>query len=443
MASTLTDPTEGDSRAKRLAVHTVTARAISYLVALPGSIMLARALGAADRGIYQLPVTTVTILVYVSALGVPQALFRLWSPERLDRFRRSSVKLTVLLGGAGVMLGLALFELQRYTIFDGVPTLGFVLVVAALPALLYTTFAMAILIYVGGGAHVNVAAAVSIAFQSFAFVVLGAAGALTVTRTCLVYLLGSVLQALWLAYHLHRVPLPSDDPDHSVGGRRLIGVGVSFQPYVVANFLLLRLDVFFLAHYSTSAEVGRYAVAVTLTEIVWNITDAIGMPATERASASGSVADDDFRSVAVRMTLLLGTCAAAFVALTAPLVIPLLYGSDFSAAGWAVVALAPGVVMMALWRVMSLATLRFGHPAVQASISIGALALNAALNVALDPNYGALGAAAASSIAYTVAALATTTWVVRRTRGTWLEFVPRRADLLRALRLPARLLHQS
>jgi O-antigen/teichoic acid export membrane protein len=439
----LTEPTTRDARATRLAVHTVTARGISYLVALPGSIMLARGLGAADRGIYQLPVTTVTILVYVSALGVPQALFRLWRPERLDSFRRSSLSLAFLLGGAGVMLGLALYQMQRYGLFEGVPTLGFVLVLAALPALLYTNFAMSILIYVGGGAHVNVASAVAISFQSIAFVVLGAAGALTVTRTCAVYFLGTALQAAWLAYHLHQVPRPAGGPDDSVGGRRLVGAGLTFQPYVVANFLLLRLDVFFLVHFSSDAEVGRYAVAVTLAELVWNITDAIAMPATERASASGSVGEDEFRAVAVRMTLLLGSGAAVLVAVTAPLVIPWLYGSDYADAGWVVVALAPGMVMMALWRVTSLATLRFGHPAVQASISVGALVLNAVLNVALDPNHGALGAAMASSIAYLVAALATTAWVVRRSDSSWVELVPGRPDLRRALVLPGQMLRRS
>lgn len=443
MSDTLTKPTTANGGATRLAVHTVTARTVSYLVALPGSIMLARGLGAADRGIYQLPVTTVTILVYISALGVPQALFRLWRPERLDSFRRSSVRLTFMLGSAGVALGIALYQLQRYALFEGVPAVGFVLVLATLPAQLYTNFATSILIYTGGGAHVNVASAIAIAFQSVAFITLGAVDALTVTRTCAVFFVGTVLQTLWVAHHLHQVPRPAGDPDDSVGRPRLVSSGLAFQPYVVANFLLLRLDVFFLAHFSSDAEVGRYAVAVTLAELVWNITDAIQLPAIERASATDSVGEDGFRAVAVRMTLLFGVSGAALVAVVAPLLIPWVYGSDYADAGWVVVALAPGIVMMALWKVGSLATLRFGHPAVPSLISIGALVVNVVLNIALDADHGALGAAVASSIAYLVAALATMAWVVRRSGSTWGELVPRRADLQRAVMLPGQLLGRS
>jgi len=443
VSNSVTEPTPTDAGATRLALHTVTARGISYLVALPGSIMLARGLGAADRGIYQLPVTTVTILVYVSALGVPQALFRLWRPQRLDSFRRSSVRLTFMLGTAGIVLGIALYQLGRYSLFEGVPALGFALVLATLPALLYTSFATSILIYVGGGSHVNVAAALAIVFQSIAFIVLGAAGALTITRTCAVFFCGTVLQSLWIARHLRRVPPLVDGTDDSVGGQRLVGAGLAFQPYVVANFLLLRLDVFFLAHFSNDAEVGRYAVAVTLAELVWNVTDAIHLPAIERASASDSVGEDGFRTVAVRMTLLLGASATALVAVVAPLVIPWVYGSDYADAGWIVVALAPGMVMMALWRVTSLATLRFGHPAVQSSISIGALIINVVLNVALDPSFGALGAATGSSIAYLVAAVVTTAWVVRRSNSSWIDLIPRRVDFQRALKLPGQLLART
>ena len=373
-------------------------------------------------------VTAIAVLFFVTAAGVPQAMFRAWQPNRLASFRSSGRLLAIVLGAVGISGGAVVFGALRDSVFLGVPTLGYSLLLLSLPFQLHGGFMSAVLTYSGAARAVNTASAVAVIFQSAMFVVGGAFGWLTVSRACGIFLVGAMLQWVIVRRTASRLEAVAAD-DQPIRPIQLIRAGLGLQPYVLANFLLLRIDVFFLAQLGDAADLGRYAVAVALAEVVWSLTDSILLPAIERSSNADAIAEDQFNTSAVRMTILVGGCGALTVAAGSPLLIPLLYGGDFEGAVGAIVVLLPGIVLMGVWRVVSLTTVRFGSTGLQPAISVLALLVNCGLNVLLIPHHGAVGAAAASSASYLVAAALTLRWVVSRGTTTWRELVPGRADL--------------
>ena len=60
--------------------------------------------------------------------------------------------------------------------------------------------------------------------------------------------------------------------------------GLALQVFIVTQFLLLRLDVLFVARIAGLHDVGIYAVGVTLAELVWLVTDSLMLTLFERAT---------------------------------------------------------------------------------------------------------------------------------------------------------------
>jgi O-antigen/teichoic acid export membrane protein len=131
-----------------------------------------------------------------------------------------------------------------------------------------------------------------------------------------------------------------------------------------------------------------------------------------------------------------GTSAAGAVALAliAPLLIRVLFGSAFSPSVVAVWLLLPGIVTLSVARVLSSYLLGKNRLKVDFFASLAGLAITLVLDLTLIPRYGFAGAAIASSVAYTTTMVVNMAWVVRNSSLTVRNLlVPTWADV-RSLR---------
>jgi O-antigen/teichoic acid export membrane protein len=217
-----------------------------------------------------------------------------------------------------------------------------------------------------------------------------------VGATCL-----SVLLAL--ALHVRGAGRPRRPPRGLVATQ--LRDGAALSPYFVFLFFNQRLDVLLLAALATTREVGVYAVAVIVAELIWLVTDAINSGARERqwsASAQDALAST---ASAARMGLLLALLALPLLAVAAPPAIAILFGSEFADARDALWALLPAAVAMAWWRALSGGMVRFGGARSVNAIALAALTANFAGNLLLIPPLGIAGAALASLASYVLGAL--------------------------------------
>ena len=146
---------------------------------------------------------------------------------------------------------------------------------------------------------------------------------------------------------------------------------------------------------------GIYAVGVGVTESIWFISNAVAVVLLPRLTRAGHEEAAALTPLFCRHTIFLSVLAAAALGLLAPLLLPLLFGSDYAPAVAAVWWLLPGTVALAGTKVLSSYIFSRGKPLINSYITLVSLAVTVGADLALIPIFGVPGAAAASSLAYT------------------------------------------
>lgn len=177
------------------------------------------------------------------------------------------------------------------------------------------------------------------------------------------------------------------------------------QTVVIGDFLQLanyRLDVFILAAFVPIADVGVYAVAVTLAEIVWQLPQAISRSLLPRISG-GDMDRSRVVRVSVSLVAILVLLSAAGLALASKLTVPVL-GADYARVPGLLAVLLPGIVLMGAAKPLAAWTLAHGRPGRNLTASAIGFVVVVAGDLLLIPHFGLLGAAITSTFAYAVTA---------------------------------------
>ena len=91
--------------------------------------------------------------------------------------------------------------------------------------------------------------------------------------------------------------------------------------------------------------------------------------------------------------------------LLSPIIVKLLYGSDFAESSTIIVMLLPGVLFMVIVKLLHSDLAGRGFPLYALWITIGPLILNVILNFILIPKYSIYGSAGATTISYAISGL--------------------------------------
>ncbi|HUP70234.1 MAG TPA: lipopolysaccharide biosynthesis protein [Acidimicrobiales bacterium] len=438
MTGTVGPDPSGMPRISRLGANTLALRTLSYALGAVGSVLIARALGPAGRGRYYLPVTVATVAYYLGSLGVERAQLRLWSRREADpeELVTSGAFLAAGLGALAVTVTWLVYALARSSLLPGVKGLELAIAVATVPLQIHALLVTGVLIAAAKLALVNRAALLAAVAQTAGLAALFAIGQLTVVSVLLLY--GVSVTVPWIvmlcglrAIGRIRLPVP-----WSLMGRQ-VRLGFQQTPYIVGNFLNLRIDIFLVARFAGVAGVGLYSVAVALVELVWLVTDSVVASVAERQANGEEAEAVDVTLRAMRMCLLLSVGTAALLGLVAPLMVPLVYGDRFGPAARVVWSLVPAVATMALWRAAAPLVTRFAHPGFQSAVATAAVVLNVAANVVLLPELGLVGAGVASSLSYGLGAVVVGAWLVARYSIPLADFLPGPAEVrqLREVRI--------
>jgi O-antigen/teichoic acid export membrane protein len=194
-----------------------------------------------------------------------------------------------------------------------------------------------------------------------------------------------------------RIGLPS-----ATLAREVWWYGTRGEIGAVLSLLNLRLDFALLDVFVGTAVVGTYAVASKFAELVRLVPVAITYVLYPRFSReTNAQATADTRRFLLPATALSAGCAVV-LALAAPFVLPVLYGARFDAAVGLAQLLLVGLSVEGAAGVISAFLYGVGRPGLN-SIAMGAgVVLTVVLDLLLVPQWGATGAAIASTVAYLV-----------------------------------------
>lgn len=386
---------------------TLGTRALLLPLGLASSVLVTRALGPADKGIYTTALTFATLATAVGSVGFGRAAtYFIAREERSPRdVRAATLALSVLNGivltGAMVLLALTVLP----TLFEGVGTDVFLI---AAPIGLLTLLRLAYEGFLRGEQRTQAVNALALIFSA-AFVLPVAAwilaGELTpeaavalkaasfaVTVVAAGFMLGR--GKLGIARRWDRATVPA-----------VLGFGIPFAIATLTQTLSYRIDILLVQVIAGNEDVGWYSITTTFAELLWYLPMAVGLVVFPRVAAGRAQRSDATEVAALcRWTVLATGLGALGVALLASPLIELMFGSDFLPAASATRLIMPGIVINVFFQVLSGYLAGAGRlRAVLVGTTVG-LTVNVVLNLILIPEMGIDGAAVASSISYAIGA---------------------------------------
>lgn len=403
-----------------------------------GGLMIARTLGPEGQGLYAL---TITVVLFASALangGLGLAAVPDLRSGRVPLSRMLLAQMTWF-GFAGTILAVAGLVAWRTGVdatalahlgWDG-RTAGFALLgtvaLLAFDILFYDLLAKGRLLT---GPLTNLGRAL-LHLGLLAWLLLG--GRLDLGGAVTAYAVAQGTAALTVLVLLAR---QAGRPDAATGESlpalviRTLRAGWLGQLSAVASLLHMRLVLALVAVWHDPAAVGIYAVAALVGELLWLLPGAL-QPLLVYASSDEheNAPRDETAARAVRLGLLTTTVAAAVLAVVADPLLRLLFGEDFAPSAAPLRALLPGIVVFSAGAVLAGDFIGRGRPVWNAQASGLTVATSLLAGVILIPRWAETGAAWASTIAYTVGALAMLLRFRRVTGFGWGDLLrPKRSD---------------
>lgn len=417
----------------REAARAVIMRYFTYGVGIIGSIVLARSLGAAGRGAYAYVTTVAATVVSVGNLSIEHALMYEWSRRARRELAGAVLVASALIGLLAVGLASAVFIGAGLDVPVGVEPWMMVLGFVSVPVLMLNQHLNGFLVSGGFIRQLN-----------------GSELLMTVVRvTGLSLLATSALLDVGTALWLWALTLPLLPVSRMLVIRSLVGFGrpkvrlltqmvVRGLKYHIGSLslaLILRVDILLLAALVDVREVGKYALAVTLTELALRAGEASSQVAVRVQISPDEAASARVTARVARLNALIGLLLLCALIAVGPFVIEHVFGPSFGGAEAAVLALAPGIAALGLQRPLGAFIVRQDRPIILSiGMSVG-LAANLAINVALIPKWGIVGAGVASSLVYVGLAIWLSAWFVRAAQLPWRTLVPTSTDLTAVLRM--------
>lgn len=190
--------------------------------------------------------------------------------------------------------------------------------------------------------------------------------------------------------------------EHTIRSVVMFGVGV--WPGALAGVVLARLDQTLILPLSSAAALGVYAVAVSIADAARAFNIAVRDVMFARQS---SVADTKNLALASRISTIITLALSASIVVVSYWLVPLLFGEGFAQVPTVITILLIGAVVGNPGSVVAAGLSARGRPGLR-SLAIGiGVVINLLTLLALVPQWGALGAAVAASVAN-----ATTGWLV-------------------------------
>jgi O-antigen/teichoic acid export membrane protein len=389
---------------------TLAASVVAIPLALATSIVIARALGPSSKGVYDLAIASVTLLALVLGFALPSGI-----TYSVAKGSASPRRVALLVPVVAVAQASAAYIL--IAAIGRVPDIGGALSIDQ-PEALALPIAAAVGVVAGAASMKAIAmgrqrivtanwidALGRVALLLGAVLIALAAGGLHATPFAYLVVMITVTAATAVSFAI--VGIAGAPKGGELGLRTGIRIAAPSWVANVLQFLNYRLDLFLVAYFLTTADVGYYALAATLTQLIWLLSNSIGTVVFPRvASGSDPAATATARtSLLSRLSLESATLLGLAVAILAQPVIGILYGREYLPAVPAILCLIPGIVVFAPVNIIASHLAGTGRPELNMVASAGSVVVTVVLDLVLIPSFGIVGAAAATTASYGTAAV--------------------------------------
>lgn len=390
--------------------------AFSFVIGVSG-VLAARALGPYERGLLATAVVWSSVAGSISAYGTPQAANYFAARDKADPPRAAATVLAIatVIGSAVAVIGVAV---------------SLLLVPGAAADPMAVAFAGILPGIVGGaglGTVLGLAeykqwgllrllAPLLVLAGVIALVLTGewqtAVAVTAITAAASVVQLLVLLRALASRGLLNRPSRALVQPTLSYMWRNI----VSGMGWLVSY----RLDLLVLSIAYPPSQVGSYAVAASFGALIVPIANSTGNVVLTRVAAGGDAALHGTMGPALAACLAIAGGFALVVIVTAPEIVPLLFGAGFEDSVTPLRILMAGSVALSLSSVLANGLRGLGRPLEPARAELAGMIATLLVLPVLLALLGIVGAAIASTLSYTIVAVTMARRLRRvRSSGCW------------------------
>jgi O-antigen/teichoic acid export membrane protein len=387
----------------RSIVRTAGFNVASATAAGLGGIILARGLGPTVRGEYAAITAWFGVALMVGGMGQPAALcfYVARDPRRAPDYVATSRAMMLTTGTVVLITGMLLAPLLAHG--HAAVSVGYRI-----------AFGASIVAFVGASytfslqardiRRWNVVRVSQPLLSLTAMVALWLAGWLTLDHVLIVLAITMVMQLSWAYICCRRTGL-APGRAHMALVRPLGAYGAAQIAALTPAALNAQLDQLVLSQTVPPADLGHYAIAVSLTLVPVPLVSAIGNVAFPRLAAEPRVTAETQRMQRLAVVGSAGMAAAMLLPLAAVAywLVPLVFGAGYRGAVPLVWILTPGGIFLACGQVTGDLLRGRNRPIVVAWAQGLAAVFTVALLFALLPLMGVSGAAVASTVAYGIA----------------------------------------
>jgi O-antigen/teichoic acid export membrane protein len=397
-AAALTGPGGEDANDRLLpqGAQTLGVKILAYAAGAVAAVVVARALGPRERGVWSLALLVASLLAQVADAGLStSALFLMRS--RPDRARTAVYMSSAIVCVSSVALGLLLcFKGLGLAGLLGVPFGVVAIVSLVVPVLALLGLIRQLLTGLGDLSGANASVLGQSLLLPAVLTAMLLAGPSEAAWALWGYLgvAGAVL--FFTASRLRRRVLSGPFWDVRLLGI-LLRLGIPSQLGSFALSLTYRSDLFLVGHWLGLGGAGIYSIGLTLSEMLR------GVPETAQALVVSRAVKANLASYAgevARLTVVVTAAAGLSVAVVAPVVVPIVFGEAYRGAAVVLACLVPGVVGLALSYAISPLLFLEGRIAVSAIGALAALGVLWAASLCTPFEISLPKVALASSLAY-------------------------------------------
>ena len=406
---------------------TFVRQGLAIVVGLGLTIVLARTLGPQGNGQYALALLLPVMLSTLLNFGVaPANVFFLGRGSvSVRRALSVSIRLWLVLSSIGIVVGAAVVQIWGAVWFSGVPNTLLWFTLLSFPIILLQSFLVSLLQGAQDFKRFNAVSLITpvLTFSFVAVTVLGLRWGVVGAVASFFTANGiSLLISVWaLQPHLGELTKVSEDDISATYATRLISYAWKAHLSNILAFLNYRADVLLINIFLTPASVGIYVVAVQIAERMWVLSQAVSTVLLPRLSQlhQDATKQRELTALISRWVFAVSIAAATLVAgLSSPLILTL-FGRDYAPAINALLWLLPGVVLGSVARILANDLAARGRPDLNMYASLVVVSVNIALNLFLIPRMGIIGAAIATTLAYTFNAAIKIWLYTHFTKGLW------------------------
>jgi O-antigen/teichoic acid export membrane protein len=420
-----------DARAERRRHGSVLGLAsTNYALALLGLVtgpLVARSLGPIGRGEFAAVATYSGFAVAVVGLGIPRGInyalqtLKIAPGVVLGTALRFCALVFIPAAALGILVAATIMDR-----FSGTAQLGALVLTALAPLGVLQLSANAFLMTEGALGVLTRVQAAPLLINAVAVIGLAVAGELTLL-TYLIATLVSLIVPMLMALRGLRVR-----PARGGHLSTQLQFGLRAYPGSLASLANGRLDQALIGPFLGAADLGFYAIAVSLSSLPLSLAQAVAARGISQVTRPEGGLDPELAGRVIRRGAVMTALMSLAVAAVLPIFIPIVYGSDFTRSLPLALVLLIGTLALGVTVSTSFCLNLAGRPGATSIAEIISVVVTAVGLLVLLPTLGVLAAALVSAVAYWTRAA----WHIRSLRQVGVErFMPRGEDIRLAIQL--------